>query len=360
MSQRFYRPELDALRFFAFACVFIFHLPARSETILAVTWTGALGVSIFFLLSAYLIVTLLLREREATGTIRLGAFFARRVLRIWPLYFAVIFAAYLLGCIYAPAHISAHAVMALSLLAGNLYIVNNGWTLVTINALWSVSVEEQFYLAVPAITRAGGRRALTVVCIVAIIGAYVTIAWLGRHGEIATYIAWANSFVQFQFFAAGGLIAVLLNGRALSYPLLPRMGVLCLGLALWSLATVRYRVQSPEPASAEQLGVGYLFVLVGTVLIFLAVAGASVRVPAVIRYLGKISYGLYVFHQFWLWLFFIPRNDGFTSYFITHEPLGIVLALAGTLLSAMLSYHYFESPILRFKNRFEVIRTRPA
>ncbi len=97
--RRFYRPELDALRFFAFSCVFLCHGPALDLTqdaakshraatrFLAIFFhSGAFGLPIFFLLSAYLITELLIRERDRTGEIHLKDFYVRRILRIWPLY----------------------------------------------------------------------------------------------------------------------------------------------------------------------------------------------------------------------------------------------------------------------------------
>ena len=99
---RYYRPELDILRFFAFMLVFVSHTtPTDSEywanlpifgplaTLFnAAALGGAFGVDLFFALSSFLITTLLLKEREAEGRIDVGAFYLRRLLRIWPLYFA--------------------------------------------------------------------------------------------------------------------------------------------------------------------------------------------------------------------------------------------------------------------------------
>ena len=90
MSKRFYRPELDAVRFLAFMAVFLHHcLPIQPNGSWKVSFTMAcgFGLSVFFTLSAYLITTLLLRERAQTGTVSLPLFYKRRILRIWPLYF---------------------------------------------------------------------------------------------------------------------------------------------------------------------------------------------------------------------------------------------------------------------------------
>src|SRR3981081_108514 len=97
-SERYYRPELDVLRFFAFLSVFLFHgLPSvvvanhtgwsrRAATIAAdFKSAGRFGVCLFFVLSSFLITELLMRERCSTGTVHIKAFYVRRILRIWPL-----------------------------------------------------------------------------------------------------------------------------------------------------------------------------------------------------------------------------------------------------------------------------------
>jgi peptidoglycan/LPS O-acetylase OafA/YrhL len=106
--RRFYQPELDCLRFFAFFAVFIFHtLPHETDyystrhipfaaLIASVSRAGSFGVDLFFLLSAYLISQLLLGEKETFGHVSLKAFYLRRILRIWPLYFLAIFIGVLL------------------------------------------------------------------------------------------------------------------------------------------------------------------------------------------------------------------------------------------------------------------------
>ncbi len=100
----YYRPELDALRFFAFLCVFSFHRmdyvptdPVRNHWLYLIGNVGPFGVPVFFLLSAFLITELLLREREKPGRIHIRAFYVRRMLRIWPLYFVAFFGLALLN-----------------------------------------------------------------------------------------------------------------------------------------------------------------------------------------------------------------------------------------------------------------------
>ena len=371
---RYYRPELDALRFFAFAAVFMRHVPWRSHSSTALSLSPApaviattaaqppflrlgaiheacgFGLCIFFVLSSYLIVTLLLRERDTTGTVSLSAFAARRVLRIWPLYFLILAAAYALGRVHPEVSIHGRALIAFSFLLGNLYILRHGSVLDTINPLWSLSVEEQFYLVIPGLTRAGGRRALAVICCLTIAFSYVMLVWLGHKHSITLVGVWVNSFVQFQFFAAGGLIAL---ARKVSLSTWGRIELAAAGCVMWYIAASRFGLQSFMPSKAAKLVAGYLLLLGGTVAIFLAVLGADMKIPKVVLYLGKISYGLYLFHQLILWTVF---DSGFLR---VNIPVGILLAFAATIAGAALSYRYVEQPFLLFKDRFSAPRLTP-
>ena len=98
-AERIYFPELDGLRFIAFMMVYLFHggvpqgIMARligSRAALALRENGGFGVQLFFILSGYLIATLLLREEARYGRIALRAFWIRRILRIWPLYYLIV------------------------------------------------------------------------------------------------------------------------------------------------------------------------------------------------------------------------------------------------------------------------------
>jgi peptidoglycan/LPS O-acetylase OafA/YrhL len=361
MAKRYYRPELDALRFFAFASVFFDHLTfIQARWIRPFVEAGAFGMCMFFMLSAYLIITILLREKETAGTVNLRAFAIRRVLRIWPLYFFVLFGCYILGrYLHGSATVSGHAVLAFSFLVGNLYILHTGW-LGPVGSLWSLSVEEQFYLAVPAIVRLGGRRGILIIGITAISFAYIVLLRLGFHGAPSRVI-WVNSFVQFQFFAAGGLMALWLDGRTVRLSLKLRAALSLIGLASWFEAAKLFPLHYLAAAKPLPLLSAWLLVLTGTFLLFLSILDIPVTIPRPLVYLGKISYGLYLFFLLFLWLIFdtvylSPRM----MYFQSHKQIGIPLAFVLTVATAALSYHFFERPILKFKERFETIHTRPA
>src|SRR4029077_1940443 len=98
-AERVYFPELDGLRFIAFMMVYLFHQGVPGPLLVrligttaghALTQNGGYGVQLFFILSGYLITALLLREEARYGRIALGAFWIRRILRIWPLYYLIV------------------------------------------------------------------------------------------------------------------------------------------------------------------------------------------------------------------------------------------------------------------------------
>jgi peptidoglycan/LPS O-acetylase OafA/YrhL len=249
--------------------------------------------------------------------------------------------------------------LAFSFLLGNVYILRHGW-IGPVDPLWSLSVEEQFYVAVPAIVRLGGKRAVEVIGAVTIALAYAVLVWLGLHAT-NSMVVWVNSFVQFQFFAAGGLIALWSNNQRPASPLKWKVVQLAVGLAFWVEAAKLYPLHTLKQTTVVPLIIAYLLMLFGTSLIFTAIIQIQLRIPAILIYLGKISYGLYMFHALVLWFLYdttsqLPRM----AYFRSHPLITIPLAFGLTIAIAALSYHFFERPILKYKERFETIRTRPA
>ncbi len=156
---RFYLPELDTLRFFAFLGVFIAHGPWSLT--LGDPGTGNLitrllmiaansfmwGVDLFFVLSSYLITELLLREKERFGRVNVGAFCCRRALRIWPLYFVYLGAAYGFLRVIPLVSIPRIYFILCASVVGNFafYAAHQAPSLI-IGPLWRLSVEEPVLL----------------------------------------------------------------------------------------------------------------------------------------------------------------------------------------------------------------------
>jgi peptidoglycan/LPS O-acetylase OafA/YrhL len=366
-SSRFYRPELDALRFIAFLLVYFHHALPTSvhpslmwRSLRAVKEMGAFGVCLFFLLSSYLITELLFRERDTTGDIHIQSFYVRRILRIWPLYFFVLFSGFLWGHINHAYAFSKGRLFASLFLLGNWYTSRFNYTRNFISPLWSISLEEQFYLLWPTIARLGNRIGILLASIFFWISAYIALAVLCLQHASLDYSIWVNSLVQFQYFAIGGILALLLKGKIPAFSAAYRILLAGAGLLVLFLADFVFHVKTVTMEPAVHLTLpGYFFIGVGVVLLFFSALGADMPTwSGPIVYLGKISYGLYVFHTIAIDLVSTGvdrlriHNVFVKTAFVS--PLGLML----TIGMAMLSYRYLESPFLKLKERFTFVKSR--
>ncbi len=217
----FYRPELDSLRFVAFLGVLIFHAMPLSldfytgsgvpslvgAAICGAVTSGAFGVDLFFALSAFLITTLLLRERETNGRVDVRSFYIRRILRIWPLYFAFILFAVALQLVVKSQHLGLPYVAGFFLLAGNWIYVLYGLPHSIAIPLWSISIEEQFYLTWPLIVRGVSRRRMAGFAVAVLVIATVArlALVLGRYPQAAIEY---NTLARLDPIALGILLAL--------------------------------------------------------------------------------------------------------------------------------------------------------
>ncbi|HZP61174.1 MAG TPA: acyltransferase [Opitutaceae bacterium] len=375
-ADRYYRPELDVLRLVAFLLVFCTHrLDLAPIDRVAHPWLyslsliGVFGVPVFFLLSAFLITELLMRERERLGTIHWRAFYARRILRIWPLYFGAFFGLVALGqFIPRVGAATPGSWLAFTFFSGNWYICKYGWLRAyPTNPLWSISIEEQFYITIPFVALYLQRRGLMAVCAGLIAMAYGTIWFYTQQHPLHGYSLWTNSLVQFQFFAGGMLLSLVFRGRLPPVRPVFRLGAGAAAAGCWLIAFLRFGVEAdrPHPASVAGFLFGWSLALAGTVLLFLSLFGMPSRwLPRTAIYLGRISYGLYVFHALVLFLVFRVGKDWTTSLSAAlhlsawRDAVGTVMALAVTILLASLSYRFFEKPFLRLKKRFTFVPSR--
>jgi len=360
----FYRPELDVLRFLAFLLVFLFHgLDVPDGLLSSLRISGALGVCLFFLLSSYLITELLEREKKQSGAIHLKAFYIRRGLRIWPLYLTVLLADYLFPHRLHPGVFTTSRLVAFLLVAGNWYVAHHGFTYTMSTPLWSIPVEEQFYILWPSVRKYLHRSGSILFSIAMFFIAYIALAWLCHIGADVTTSIWVNSFVQFQFFSTGAILALALRGRSPNLHPILRIVLFLAGLSILVLAQHVFQIkESLAPGTFHLIAPGYLCANIGCILLFFSFLGES-RLGKLkpLVYLGKISFGLYVFH----WLMLEVSVRALRPRFISHQTtrttanaMELALAFVLTVLTASLSYRFFEAPILRFKKRFEFVRTR--
>ena len=341
----FYRPELDILRFGAFLLVFLHHaLPHATidyftsdyftsdygifkpavSLLAGIARAGALGVDLFFALSAYLITELLLRERRSRGAIDIRAFYIRRILRIWPLYYFALLILVPAMSMVAGEHMPWTYLASFAMFGGNWACAAWGYPASSFALLWSVSIEEQFYLTWPWLVSLGaGRLRLIAYQMLAIATAtrFVLVIRDVHHPGI-----WCNTLARLDPIAGGALLACFLKGSLPQHS--PRVRVLWIGFGgvlLIGAGAVGGNEGWPVLATYPLAAIASVAVIFGTL-------GARLTAGA---YLGKISYGLYVFHAAVIRL--VPSP---------------ILALPLTIAIAAFSYRYLESPFLRLKDRF--------
>jgi peptidoglycan/LPS O-acetylase OafA/YrhL len=356
---RFYRPELDVLRFGAFLLVFIHHgfpltaaeyvgwgVPQTLAALLAAgARAGALGVDLFFALSAYLITELLLREKRSRGSFDIRAFYVRRILRIWPLYyFALLVLLPLLAFVMPSDTMPRNFWRAFLFFAGN-------WACAWWNAypsalalLWSVSIEEQFYLVWPWLMRLFGSRMPLIAGAMLGVATITRVFLLAHHASHAGI--WTNTLARMDPIAGGALLALLLHGNTPKHTLRSRvLWIASGGMALWIAGSVLTDPTWMWIVTFPLAAAGCVAILYGS---FAPDAGHT----RLLIYLGKISYGLYVFHVAAIRLVQRMAGPSFIG------PAVLLIAFALTVAAASLSYRYLESPFLRWKNRFERVATR--
>jgi peptidoglycan/LPS O-acetylase OafA/YrhL len=363
---RFYQPELDGLRFYAFLGVFVYHTlpeqPAFYRSLhlplpslwAAVAKSGASGVDLFFALSAFLITSLLLRERLQTGGISLRLFYLRRILRIWPLYFTVL----------AVAVVLAHTVPGQSLpwyyLVGYLLFVGNwinavfGHPLSVCGPLWTVSIEEQFYLVWPVLMKMLGRQGMIVAAVVTFLLAILSQIGVALAGLSGSYVYY-GSISRSGSLALGILLALFADRLPRLTPGMRGL-LLAVGITGW-IAASSWLIDQPGPVDRRAV-LGRLVVSVGAVFIVYACLHSRsqlVRNDWVVR-LGKISYGLYMLHFLGLLFMLDLLHPRWGWKLLATKALGLAL----TVLLAWASYRWVESPFLRWKDRFATVLSRPV
>lgn len=366
MSPRVRFPGLDSLRFLAAFFVVLGHIPLNQESRGlphpawgAFFYRASPAVSFFFTLSGFLITYLLLAEARKTATIDVGSFYLRRVCRIWPLYFAVVFAGLFVYNVLLPRLGIAYRVdyglpLALVLYCALLpNLMNSLYTVGGIlNPLWSIGVEEQFYLAwAPAVKRF--RRHLPALCW-GVLAASFALFCLSRLDVFGPYRA--KGFVgqlRFHYMAAGGLAAWALHERRDAFlrlaPFTRRAVQVVLLLLLLDYYLTTFIPWGWCGEEILQLVLyPWLIVEVGANPRRLLRLGN----PAV-EYLGTISYGIYMLHMFAVY----ATSAVFLATHGARLPLALyvagyyALAFGLTLLLAHLSHRFLERPFLRLKER---------
>ncbi|HEY1740654.1 MAG TPA: acyltransferase, partial [Acidimicrobiia bacterium] len=344
-----YQPPLDGIRALAVLAVIAYHLNYG--------WAkgGFLGVDVFFVLSGYLITTLLLREWDTDRHIDLVAFWGRRARRLFPALLLVLLAAALAAVWFTPAdqlaRLRGDAIAALLYVANWRFILSGQSYFDLFNApsplrhLWSLAIEEQFYLLWPPIVYVAlrarrSRRVLGLICVVGIIASAVCMAMLFHANDVSR--AYYGTDSRCQTILVGCLLAVLVERRrptARSERVLRAVGVGSFAVILLSFMVVNAQSSLLFHGGSAAFAVASAGIIAGTSLV---TTGPVRRLLSItpLRGIGKISYGLYLWH--WpliVWL--TPARLGLGSASTD------VVRVAATFACAIASYFLVELPIRR-------------
>jgi peptidoglycan/LPS O-acetylase OafA/YrhL len=284
-----------------------------------------------------------------------GAFYARRALRIWPLYFVAL--ALLWTCEPMLLHLRG---MGLGELAAYAGFVGNWWIVIhgakaaatTGVVLWSVSIEEQFYLAWPLVARRCTPRGMMLLCLLLMAVSAAVRVYLAAIGAVHDTF-YFNSFVRLDNIALGSMLAVGWAAGRWRVPdgwRRPLMIGAC--LAIWAASRLKLGVESSWTGI-----VTYPIWAIACTCIVAAVlrdrsADETYHDTLLVR-LGKISYGLYVWHYACIrWV--DVQLPGASA--LMQAPVSLAVTIAVSTLSWML----LERPFLRLKERFAVVPSRPV
>ena len=354
------RPQLDALRAFAVLGVLLAHtMPWTQDAFDA----GSAGVRLFFVLSGFLITGILLRARAqaaAAGAGRgqvLRAFYARRFLRIFPPYYGVLALALLLGLPQVRETLAWHLAYL-----SNFFAATHGWPQPYLGHLWSLSVEEQFYLVWPAVILFTPRRWLPAALVGTVcVGPPARLVFTALVGDPIR-----GGTVPLTCLDSLGLGALLALAHQSGPGARARLRRACFGagaaLFLAVLGASLLKVGAGFRVAGKELAFALLF----TWLVDRADAGFGGPARRLLEwrplvYAGGISYGIYLYHEFLPPLLhrldpWLPAALRFPA---GHGPVRLLYVAAATLPVAALSWHLFEKPLNGLKGRFPYV-PRPA
>lgn len=345
-------PSLDGLRAVSILLVVFCHVAATANSPVpaAAHWyarQAAVGVDIFFAISGFLITTLLLRERDATGTVSLRGFYARRALRILPAFIAY------LGFVAVLDHLGWVHIATRDWIAAATYTVNfTPGVPPQLWHIWSLSVEEHFYvLWPPALLLLGLGRAGRLALVILLLGP--VLRWLTYTYARGTIDIDFATFTRLDAIAVGCLLAMAARIPAARSPLRALdarpMAWFCVGVGVLVLSVFalghsgKYTIVAKGLVNALAIGV-----ILWTATRSPATSFGHVLNWAPLAWLGRLSYSLYLWQQV-----FLDHTNG--ERWICQFPQNLGLAL----LAAVLSYSLIELPVLRLRSRWKQ-RPRPA
>lgn len=374
-TKNIYFEGLNGLRFFAALAVIITHIELtknffkiqncwQSSTL--IFNLGGLGVYFFFVLSGFLITYLLIIEKQKTGTVAVKKFYIRRVLRIWPLYFLILIVGFFVlpnfkqidiqyQKVYFEQNFFPNLILFLFMLPNLAFSIFPA--VPHIGQLWSIGVEEQFYIAWPLIVKQSAKLLKTLIIIIlSLIVLKIVVLLLGKMFYQETwYIALKKliAMSKFESMAIGGVGAYLLSIKhsVINFIKLPFVAISALILILLIIYFIPEKLQD-----AQHLPISVLFL----VIILNVISSQTKWIKnKVFDFLGKISYGIYMYHLMIIpcVLIIIQKFVTPNSNYFLFNVLLYTFTIITTLLVSWLSYNFFESRFINLKDKFTIIHS---
>jgi peptidoglycan/LPS O-acetylase OafA/YrhL len=365
-------PALDGLRAVAVIAVIVCHVnwafggpftvgrvngPVAAA--LGVTWVG---VDLFFVLSGFLITGILCEAKGGEGFFR--NFYARRSLRILPLYYGfLLFAIFAMARLPAtqPVYLGREDATSLALYYYNFRVVLTDRTLSYFHPFWSLAIEEHFYLAWPVVVWLLRPRSLMWLCAGLMLSSLV-LRGLVLLSDAPPMMAFFWTPFRLDSLLAGSFVALAWRDEAvrpalLTYaqPLALSSGVLLLAITLWQ---GHFIPNAPGAGALLTVGLTALAVFFAGVLVLAVNARDASRLKRILendslRAIGYYSYAIYVFHALILHLtvVFVPSLREWEPFLV--KPLIVLWTLGVSFVAAWLSYQLYEKHFLRLKRFFE-------
>jgi len=352
-AKTIYFEGLNLLRFVAAISVVIFHSSQWYHHDFDTPFKMFLhnlpvAVDFFFILSGFLIIYLLLVEKQQTKTISLKNFYVRRFLRIFPLYYFVVLLSFLF---FQTDHDTVAWNRFLSFTGNFWMITENHWTLSPLNPLWSISIEEHFYLVIPFLVLIIPVKLLKYLFVLIVFVSFV----FRIHTTLTVPDNWMTIYMhtlsQMDSMAIGGLLALAHYKKKIHFDLPGFFSV----LLLFGFVILMIFVDSKDYTNLYYASIKkYLFTIPLLFILILFVFNNNKQFDKLKRnkylnYLGKISFGIYMYNA--IVVHVLAQFHFLGSHYFLKFLLDIIL----TIVVATISYELFEKQFLKLKTRFQTV-----
>lgn len=344
----------DALRFFSFLLVFFHHIPIPESSLFHYfSKSGGIGVIFFFVLSGFLITYILIHEKWNRGKVSFKKFFIRRILRIWPLFYAMILFAFLTPYILGVFHLSStpegykpNWLMSVLFLENYKMMIADSFPNVSpLRVMWSLCIEEHFYIVWGILISVIPLKKVPHLILGAII-----LANLSRVIYTQLGLATVDLFTNIDYFAFGAIPAYIFMFKNDILEYMEKLSLkLKYGIAFAAIILI-FAIPNLSMAWLPFASPTLYGVFFATVILFTLPPKNAFIIKDAFWFsrLGIYTYGLYLFHTIII-NFFLQVKD--TSLGMSWQ-LIFLLSLMATILVSMLSYHVFEKQFLKLKRLF--------